>query len=113
MTDPVQPAVGTNLVAAAPPEILPPAPPEVPDGLMRVWDPEQKKVILVSAPLGPDTLTLTVRLHDPKEKRDRAKSAVWHVVKIAREDLALAEADFAAKHLHAAAAVILAPHKLK
>ena len=84
----------------------------IPEGQMRVWDADQKKVILVPAPpSGPDMLTLTVRLHDPKEKRDRAKSAVWHTVKIPRAALSLPEADFAATHLAPAAAVILAPHK--
>lgn len=91
------------------PEILPP---DVPDGMMQMWDPVAKKIVLVTAPpSGPDMLTLTVRLHDPKEKRDRAKSAVWHVVKIPRAALSLSEADFAANHLAPAAAVILAPHK--
>ena len=86
--------------------------PEVPDGMMRVWDAAQKKVILVPAPpSGPDMLTLSVRLHDPKERRDRAKSAVWHIVNIPRAALSLPEADFAATHLAPAAAVILAPHK--
>ena len=84
----------------------------IPEGQMRVWDADQKKVILVPAPpSGPDMLTLTVRLHDPKEKRDRAKSAVWHTVKSPRAALSLPEADFAATHLAPAAAVILAPHK--
>ena len=90
-----------------------PIPPmDVPEGQMRVWDAEQKKVILVPAPpSGPDMLTLTVRLHDPKEKQNLRKSAVWHVVKIPRAALSLSEADFAANHLYPAAAVILAPHK--
>lgn len=85
---------------------------QISDGMMRVWDAEQKKVILVPAPPdGPDTLTLSVRLHDPKERRDIRKSAVWHVVKIPRAALSLTEEDFAANHLAPAAAVILAPHK--
>ena len=84
----------------------------IPEGQMRVWDADQKKVILVPAPpSGPDMLTLTVRLHDPKEKRDRLKSAVWHTIKIPRADLALGEAEFLAKHLAAAVPVILGPHK--
>ena len=84
----------------------------IPEGQMRVWDAEQKKIILVPAPPdGPDMLTLTVRLHDPKEKRDRAKVAVWHVVKIPRAALSLSDADFAANHLLPAVPVILAPHK--
>ena len=84
----------------------------IPEGQMRVWDADQKKIILVPAPpSGPDMLTLTVRLHDPKEKRDRLKSAVWHTIKIPRADLALGEADFLAKHLAEAVTVILGPHK--
>ena len=84
----------------------------IPEGQMRVWDADQKKVILVPAPpSGPDMLTLTVRLHDPKEKRDPKKSAVWHVVKIPRAALSLSEADFAANHLLPAVPVILGPHK--
>ena len=79
---------------------------------MRVWDADQKKVILVPAPpSGPDMLTLTVRLHDPKEKRDPKKSAVWHTVKIPRAALSLSDADFAANHLLPAVPVILGPHK--
>ena len=90
-----------------------PIPPmDVPEGQMRVWDADQKKVILVPAPpSGPDMLTLTVRLHDPKEKRDPKKSAVWHTVKIPRAALSLSDADFAANHLLPAVPVILGPHK--
>ena len=95
----------------AKPEILPPVP-AVPDGMMQMWDPVGKKIVLVTAPPGgPDMLTLTVRLHDPKEKRDRAKSAVWHTIKIPRADLTLGEDEFLAKHLAAAVPVILGPHK--
>ena len=84
----------------------------IPEGQMRVWDADQKKVILVpAAPSGPDMLTLTVRLHDPKEKRDPKKSAVWHMVKIPRAALSLSDADFAANHLLPAVPVILGPHK--
>ena len=92
------------------PDPIPPM--DVPEGQMRVWDADQKKVILVPAPpSGPDMLTLTVRLHDPKEKRDPKKSAVWHVVKIPRAALSLSDADFAANHLLPAVPVILGPHK--
>lgn len=75
-----------------------------PDGMMRVWDPERKKVILVSAPPAPDHLTLTVRLHDPKEKQNAKLAASWVTVRVDRADLALAPADFAAKYLVGAAA---------
>jgi hypothetical protein len=73
---------------------------EIPDGVMRVWDHDQKKVILVSAPsAGPDRLTLTVRLHDPKEKNNSKLAASWVVIDVPREDLAMPPEDFAAKHL--------------
>jgi len=46
-----------------------------------------------------DTLTLTLRLHDPKEKQNPQLAASWVVIKVPREDLQLAPVDFAAKHL--------------
>ena len=46
-----------------------------------------------------DNLTLTIRLHDPKEKTDPRKAAQWAVTKIPREDLKLSPRDFAAKHV--------------
>ena len=46
-----------------------------------------------------DTLTLTFRLHDPKEKQNEKLAASWVVIKVPREDLALAPVDFAAKYL--------------
>ena len=46
-----------------------------------------------------DTLTLTIRLHDPKEKNDPALSASWVVIPVDRADLALEPPDFAAKYL--------------
>ena len=46
-----------------------------------------------------DTLTLTVRLHDPKEKNDAALSACWATVKIPRGDLELSAEDFAKKYI--------------
>jgi hypothetical protein len=74
--------------------------PEIPAGMMRVWDPEQKKVLLVPAPVaGPDRITLTLRLHDSAEKKDAAKSTSWAVVEIPREDLALSKAEFFEKHV--------------
>ena len=72
----------------------------VPDGMMRVWDPEQKKIIFVPAPPdGPDFLKLTLRLYDPKEKKNAKLSASWVVIDVPREDLALSPQDFAVKHL--------------
>ena len=46
-----------------------------------------------------DTLTLTVRLHDPKEKQDHKLSASWVVISVPRADLAMSAPEFAAKHL--------------
>ena len=71
---------------------------EAHEGLMRVWDPEQKKVIFVTAePVG-DWLTLTVRLHDPKERVNHKLSASWATRRIPRADLQLSKSDFLAKH---------------
>jgi hypothetical protein len=78
---------------------------EIPDGMMRVWDPKQKKVILVSAPpAGPDRLKLTLRLHDPKEKLNAKLAASWVTIDVPREDMAMAPEDFATKHLLGAVA---------
>ena len=72
----------------------------IPEGMMRVWDAQQKKVILVPDPAsGPDFLTLTVRLHDPKEKNNAKLSASWVLINVPREDLAMSPQDFGAKHL--------------
>lgn len=46
-----------------------------------------------------DTLTLTIRLADPKEKKNPKLAASWVVGKVPRSDLSLSPADFAAKHL--------------
>lgn len=54
-----------------------------------------------------DTLTLTVRLHDPKEKLDSKKSAQWVTAKVARPDLALSLEDFSAKYFRPAFQQIL------
>jgi len=82
---------------------------EIPDGLMQAWDPVQKKVILVAAPPpGPDRLKLTLRLHDPRERKNAKLAASWVVVDVPREDLALAPAAFAEKYL--APAVIELEH---
>jgi hypothetical protein len=72
---------------------------KIPDGMMRVWDPQQKKVILVSAPPAPDHLTLTLRLHDPKEQQNAALAASWVVIEVNRADLGMEPLDFAAKYL--------------
>jgi hypothetical protein len=51
-----------------------------------------------------DDLTLTIRVHDPLEKKDAAKSASWAVVKIPRADVGgtLSGFDFLAKHVQPA-----------
>lgn len=46
-----------------------------------------------------DTLTLTLRLHDPKEKKNAALAASWVVMQVPREDLQLSPTELAAKHL--------------
>lgn len=73
---------------------------EIPDGMMRAWDKENKKVILVPAPAGgPDNLVLTLRLYDPKEKKSPKLRASWVTIVVARADLQMPPADFAAKYL--------------
>jgi hypothetical protein len=54
-----------------------------------------------------DTLTLTIRLHDPKEKLVVMKSAVWVTLQVPRSDLALPAGEFAAKYFADAVAEIL------
>ena len=46
-----------------------------------------------------DTLTLTLRLYDPKEKKNAKIRASWVVVNVPRADLTMQPVDFAAKHL--------------
>lgn len=46
-----------------------------------------------------DTLTLTIRLHDPKEKKDEKLSASWVVLQVPREDLQLSKDEFTSKYL--------------
>ena len=46
-----------------------------------------------------DTLILTIRLYDPKEKKNAKLAASWVTVEVLREDLKLAPADFAAKYV--------------
>lgn len=46
-----------------------------------------------------NTLTLTLRLHDPQEKKNAKLAASWVIVQVPREDLALSPPEFAAKHL--------------
>lgn len=41
-----------------------------------------------------DTLTFTLRLHDPKEKQDAKKSTIWVVAEIPRANLTMDEALF-------------------
>jgi len=58
-----------------------------------------------------DTLTLTVRIHDPKEKRDASKSTVWTVADVPRSDLQLTPEEFAALWLAPSAPHLLEPFK--
>lgn len=53
-----------------------------------------------------DDLTLTLRVHDPKEKDDATLSASWAVVQVARADILLPVDDFIAKYLKPALATI-------
>lgn len=71
------------------------------ENTQRMWDATNKQVVLVSAPpsTGPDVLTLTVRLHDPRERTNAKRSAWWGVISIPRADLTLPSADFAVKHV--------------
>lgn len=46
-----------------------------------------------------DTLTFTLRLHDPKEKLDSAKSTSWAVRNVPREDLAMPLDQFVDKYV--------------
>lgn len=74
--------------------------PEIPAGMMRVWDPQQKKVIFVPAPtVAEDRITLTLRLHDSAEKLDAAKSSSWATIEVAREDLKMDEGHFIEKYV--------------
>ena len=56
---------------------------------------------------GNDTLTLTIRLHDPKEKKLLSKSTAWAVVNVTREDLKLPREQFFAKYVTPAIEQIL------
>jgi hypothetical protein len=47
----------------------------------------------------PDSLTLTVRLHDPAEKTHAHKSTAWEVLEIPRQDLQLPRTEFFEKHV--------------
>ena len=46
-----------------------------------------------------DLLTFTIRLHDPAEKKDAAKSTSWFVCQIPREDLKMGKDAFIAKYI--------------
>lgn len=41
-----------------------------------------------------DTLTLTLRIHDPAEKKDAKKSTVWIVAEVSRDAIGMTQADF-------------------
>jgi len=48
-----------------------------------------------------DSLVLTIRIHDPKEKNDSKKAAVWVAAKVDRADATgtLTEAQFNEKYI--------------
>ena len=48
---------------------------------------------------GKDNLTFTLRLHDPKEKKDAELSTSWAVFEIPREDLGLPPAQFIDRYI--------------
>lgn len=53
-----------------------------------------------------DNLTVSIRIHDPKERVDEKKATRWVVLQVPREDLQLSDADFSAKWIAAAVAHI-------
>jgi hypothetical protein len=54
-----------------------------------------------------NTLTFTLRLHNPAEKKDAAKSTAWSVIEVPREDFKLPKADFLAKYVEPGLAQML------
>lgn len=56
-------------------------------------------VTIISVPEVKDDLTLTIRLHDPKEKQDPKKSASWVVITVHRADLDLPKNDFIERYV--------------
>jgi len=46
-----------------------------------------------------DVLTFTLRIHDPAEKKDAAKSTAWSTVPVFRSDLSLPLDEFIAKYV--------------
>jgi len=55
-----------------------------------------------------DKLTLTIRLHDPAEKKKAENSTAWKVIDVPREDLKLSPDEFAAKFILPALPSLLA-----
>lgn len=49
-----------------------------------------------------DTLTLTIRLHDPLEKKDAAKATSWVVIEVDREHLGTSEDEFIERYVRPA-----------
>lgn len=47
-----------------------------------------------------DNLTLTLRVHDPKEKQDHDLSTAWVVVKVERTDIGMKQSDFTNKYIN-------------
>ena len=46
-----------------------------------------------------DDYVMTIRVWDPLEKTDHAKSAVWVIVRVPREDAKLTHEQFIEKHI--------------
>lgn len=53
-----------------------------------------------------DTLTVSVRIHDPQERKNAEKSTRWVILEVPREDLQLSDEDFLAKWIAEAVAHI-------
>lgn len=53
-----------------------------------------------------DTLTVSIRIHDPLERQDEKKATRWSVFEVPRADLELPDADFIAKWIAPAATFI-------
>ena len=51
------------------------------------------------SPTPKNILTFTLRLHDPDEKKDAAKSTSWVVLSVPREDLNMDQGHFIEKYV--------------
>lgn len=53
-------------------------------------------------PAAPDDLVLTIRVHDPLEKKDHTLSASWVTVRIPRADIGMATTGFLGRYIRPA-----------